>query len=260
MSFAFVSGATGGIGKAFCYTLIKQGSDLFLTGRSPEKLDKLKTELSVFNAKVITFPCDLTVEEERKQMFSFIKENAITFNKIINVAGVDIQKEFSKYTNDKVLMQIRVNFEATIDITYNLLPFLKKGGGILTVSSMSGVSPMPYFALYSATKSALTNFFTSLHYELKDKGIKVSTVLPAGVYTRPDIIADIKGQGLWGKITAKSPSFVATKSLKALNRNKTVLVYGFFNKLLYFFMKIVPKKIVLSFIKHRWKKQEKDAF
>ena len=85
---------------------------------------------------------------------------------------------------------------------------------------MSGVTPMPYFALYSATKAMLTSFFTSLHYELKKQKVKVTVVLPGGVYTRPDIIKEIKGQGLWGRLSAKSPEFVAEKSLKAVQKNK----------------------------------------
>ena len=125
---------------------------------------------------------------------------------------------------------------------------------------MSGASPMPYFALYSASKAMLTNFFTSLHYELKDKGVKVTTVLPGGVYTRPDVCEDIKGQGVWGKLSAKSPEFVARKSAEAVRKNKTTYVPGFFNKFLKGLMKIAPNKVVLSFIANRWKKQTKDAF
>jgi len=260
MNYAFVSGATGGIGKAFCQELAKNNTNLFITGRSADKLLALKNQINaISNIDVLTFPCDLTSEKSREEMLKFIKENSLSFSKIINVAGVDIQKEFTHYSNEKVLMQIRVNFEATICITHRLLPMLIQNGEIITISSMSGVSPMPYFALYSATKAGLTNFFTALHYELKGRA-KVTTVLPAGVYTRDDIIKDIKNQGLWGKLTAKSPSFVAKISLSKAKKNKNILVYGFFNKLLYFFMKIVPKKIVLSFIKHRWSKQEKDAF
>ena len=125
---------------------------------------------------------------------------------------------------------------------------------------MSGVSPMPYFAIYSATKDMLTNFFTALHYELKKDGVKVTTVLPGGVYTRPDIIEDIKNQGLWGKLSSKTPEYVANRSLKAVKKIKIKYIPGFFNKFLYFTMKIAPKRIVLSFIAKCWKKQQKDAF
>lgn len=260
MEYTFISGATGGIGKAFTIACAKKGYDLYLTGRSEQKLSALKEELKAFNVNVLYFACDLTKEEDRFAMLSNMKDNGVNLVRIINVAGVDIQKAFRDYTSEKVLFQLRVNVEATISLTHEFLPLCIKGAEIITVSSMSGVSPMPYFALYSATKACLTNFFTALHYEVKGDGIKVTTVLPGGVPTRPDIIDDIKGQGLWGKLSSKPASFVAEGALKAVKKNKIKYIPGFFNRFLYCLMKIAPKKIVLKFIARRWKKQTKDAF
>ncbi len=260
MAWAFISGATGGIGKAFTKECASCGFDLFLTGRSTDKLAELKEQItSTHSVNVLTFACDLTSDTEIQSMIDYAKANGIRFKRILNVAGVDTQKAFLDYTLQKVLFQINVNAKATISLTHQLLK-ISDGAEVLTVSSMSGVSPMPYFALYSATKAMLTNFFTALHYELKPQGIKVTTVLPGGVYTRADIIEDIKGQGLWGKLSAKSPEFVAKKSLKALQKNKVKYIPGGFNKFLNFIMKFLPKGIVLRFIARRWKKQTKDAF
>jgi len=206
------------------------------------------------------FPCELTSLESRKLLIEDIKAKGITLDRIINVAGVDIQKAFTEYTEEKLLFQLRVNAEATLHLTHSLLFLRAEKLEIITISSMSGQSPMPYFAVYSATKAMLTNFFTALHYELKKDGVKVTTILPGGVPTRPDVIEDIKGQGLWGKISKKSPEFVAEKSLKAVKKNKVKYIPGGFNRVLNFIMKLLPKKIVLRFIARRWKKQTKDAF
>lgn len=262
MAYTYISGACGGIGKAFTYSCAKKGYDLFLTGRSEARLTALKDEISAdFNVNIITFPCDLTSETSRSQMFDFIAEKGVKFDRIINVAGVDTQKPFVSYTQAKLLFQIRVNAESTAAVTLGLLPYKESALEIITISSMSGVSPMPYFAVYSATKAMLTNLFTSLHYELKKDGVKVTTVLPGGVPTRDDIIADIKGQGLWGKLSSKPASFVAEKSLKAVKKNKIKYIPGFFNKFLNFTMKLAPKRIVLAYIARRWKNNPgKDAF
>ncbi|MDY6367785.1 MAG: SDR family NAD(P)-dependent oxidoreductase [Clostridia bacterium] len=262
MAYTYISGACGGIGKAFTVACAKKGYDLFLTGRSKERLESLKNEITAsYNVKIITFPCDLTSETSRAELFDFVKENDVRLDRIINVAGVDTQKPFSAYTQEKLLFQIRVNAESTAAITLGLLPFKEKQLEIITISSMSGVSPMPYFAVYSATKAMLINLFTSLHYELKKDGVKVTTVLPGGVPTRPDIIANINEQGLGGKLSAKPASFVAEKSLKAVKKNKIKYVPGFFNKFLNFTMKIIPQRIVLKVISNRWKNiSGKDAF
>ena len=260
--YTYISGACGGIGKAFTFSCAKKGYNLFLTGRSAEKLAALKDEIvSKYNVDVITCPCDLTDENSRREMLSFIDENGIKFDRVVNVAGVDTQKPFMDYTAEKILFQIRVNSESTVYMTHALLSRRAENTEVIAISSMSGVSPMPYFALYSATKAMLTNFFTSLHYELKGEGVKVTAVLPGGVPTREDIIADIKSQGLAGKLSSKPAEFVAEKSLKAVKKNKIKYVPGAFNKFLYCLMGIAPKRIVLRYIAKRWKNSAgKDAF
>ena len=119
---------------------------------------------------------------------------------------------------------------------------------------------MPYFAVYSATKSALASFFSSLRIEQKGKGVKVTVVEPGGIYTRPDICKDIEGQGLWGKLSAKKPEYIAKKSLKAVAKNKRVYRPGFWNKFIAVVPRVLPLGVRMRFIAHRWKKLEKDAF
>lgn len=284
MEYTFITGATGGIGKAFCRYYAKEGCNIFITGRSEEKLAALKEELLDLNDSISVkyLPADLTDRQSRDNLFAYADSNEISVTRLVNVAGADIQKGFLSYTDDKVIFQIRVNVEATISLTHMFLERLdfgdtgntkanrkkaydKTGGKkknlpeIITVSSLSGVSPMPYFQLYSATKACLTNFFKSLRVELKGK-VNVTTVLPGGVYTRPDICADIKGQGLWGKLSAKTPDFVVNKSVKGVRKNKKLVIPGFWNKSLYTLMKFVPENVKLKFIANRWKKQTKDAF
>ena len=260
--YTFISGATGGLGKAFAEACAKKGYDLFLTARSEERLSVLKTELCerYSGINIDYFPCQLTSETSRAELIAYIEEKGYKFDRIINVAGVDTQKAFTEYTAEKAIFQIRVNCEATLLLTHGLLSRRAEKTEIITISSMSGVSPMPYFAIYSASKAFLTNFFTALHYELKKDGVKVTSVLPGGIPTRPDIIEEINSQGFWGKITAKSPEFVAEKSLKAVRKNKLVYIPGFFNRFLCFLMKITPKRITLRYIARRWKTHGKDAF
>lgn len=284
MEYTFITGATGGIGKAFCRYYAKEGRNLYITGRSEEKLAALKEELLMINDSISVkyLPADLTNRQSRDNLFTYADNNEISVTRLVNVAGADIQKGFLSYTDDKVIFQIRVNVEATISLTHMFLERLdfgdtgntkanRKNAGnttsgkkknlpeIITVSSLSGVSPMPYFQLYSATKACLTNFFKSLRVELKGK-VNVTTVLPGGVYTRPDICDDIKGQGLWGKLSAKTPDFVVNKSVKGVRKNKKLVIPGFWNKSLYTLMKFVPENVKLKFIANRWKKQTKDAF
>ncbi len=263
MDCTIISGASGYIGKAFLENLIFEKETCFLiTGRSKEKLEKVKAETLNINenALIEVFPADLTNSEEREKLFKFADEKGLKLKRLINVAGVDTQKAFFKYDEQKLIFQLRVNYEATLSLT---LAFLKRAidnkPEVLTISSMCGITPMPYFAAYSSSKAALLNFFTALSYELKGKA-KITTVLPGSVETRPDVIEDIKKQGLTGKLSKKSPDYVAKKSLAALKRGKRVFVPGFYNKLVYFFTKITPKNLAMKIVAKKFKIKEKDAF
>ncbi len=260
--YSFISGAAGGLGSAFSRELAVKGSNLFITDISADKLENLKSELLKINPDIVveTFACNLVSEEDRKALINYVKDNGITFERIVNVAGVDIQKPFSDYTPEKIKLHVGVNVNANVELTHAFLTSLKENAEIITVSSMSSVTPMPYFALYSATKSLLTSLFMSLHYELKKKGIKVTVVLPGGIYTRPDIIEDIKTQGLSGKLSSQTPEQVVKGALKAVKKNKLKYIPGAFNKFLYFVEKVTPLKIQLKFIAKRWGNRVRDAF
>ena len=119
---------------------------------------------------------------------------------------------------------------------------------------------MPYFAIYSATKGALTSFSLALREEMKGTGVRVTAILPGAIPTRDDVKEQIKGQGLWGKIAAKQPRFVAEKSLAAVKKNKGKVVIGFANKLMNVGTKLIPLRLKLKFIAKRWSKIQKDAF
>lgn len=259
MGYTLITGACGGLGKEFCRQLI-ESDDLLLTGRSEEKLLKLKQELNEINPqrKIEIFKADLTSEKEREKLFSFADEKGMTFSGYIGVAGADIQKEFLKYTPEKIVFQTRLNFEANIAVCHEVLRRRAEKLKTLTVSSMSGSTPMPYFAIYSATKAALINFYTSLRYEVKNA--KITILAPGGIPTREDVIKDIERQGVTGKLSSKPAKFVVKKALKGLEKNKRLVIPGAFNKFVYVIEKIAPMSVKCRFVAKKWKRKEKDAF
>ena len=119
---------------------------------------------------------------------------------------------------------------------------------------------MPYFAIYSATKGALTSFSQALREEVKGKGVHVTAILPGAMPTREDIKEQIKGQGLWGKLAAKTPQSVARVALKAVEKNRRKVIVGFWNKLMRIGTAWMPTSWRLKFIANRWSKITKDAF
>lgn len=256
-----ITGATGGIGRAFAFACAR-GGDLFLTGRSEQKLAALRAELAERfpGCTVACFACDLTDAADRARLFAAVKAGGWRIFRLCNVAGADIQKAFCRYTQEKIAFQCRINFEAALCVTRFALENRVGTLEIVTVGSISGVYPMPYFAVYSAAKGALESFFTSLREEVRGQRVNVTTVEPGGVYTRPDVCRMIEGQGLWGKLSAKTPEYVAAKSLRAVRKNKRVCLPGFWNKVVAVLPRILPRALRTRFIARRWSKLEKDAF
>lgn len=264
MVYTLITGATGGLGKAFTKICAKNNENLILTARSIDSLNDFKGELLSINPTIDikTFACDLSSELSRKDLFNFIKENCLTVARLINVAGVDTQKAFELYSQSKLLFQTRVNLESVLDLTLfvinNRLTDTKLE--ILTISSLCGASPVPYFAVYSATKSALITFMKAIRFEQKGKNVTITTILPGSIPTRPDIVEDIKKQGLQGRLSKKTPTFVAQKSLNALKRRKSIYVPAFYNKIVYFFSKITPDFIAQKVLARKFSSKQKDAF
>ena len=262
IKYALITGATGGLGKAFVRELAGQGYALLLTGRSREKLLSLQGEIKESFPTVETriYPADLTKEGDRYAMTEEIKGAGIRLSMLVNVAGADIQKPFEAYTEDKLTFQCRVNFEAVVSLCRFAIENRAELLKIVNISSVSGIYPMPYFAIYSATKGALTSFSQALREEMRKKGVYVTAVLPGAMPTREDIKAQIKGQGLWGRLAVKTPESVAKKSLRAVDKNKRKIIVGFWNKAMRVATCWMPTSWRLRFIAKRWGKITKDAF
>ena len=260
--YALITGATGGLGKAFAYAAAKRGYVLLLTGRSQEKLQTLQAELQNKYPDISTriYAADLSDEGSRIAMTEKIKGENIRLSLLANVAGADIQQSLQEYTQEKIAFQCRVNFEAAVSLCHFAIENKAERLEIVNVSSVSGIYPMPYFAIYSATKGALTSFSQSLRAEMKGKNVAVTAILPGAMPTREDIKQQIKGQGLWGKLAAKSPEEVAEKSLKAVRKNKRKVIVGFWNKVMRIGTCWMPTSWRLRFIAKRWSKISKDAF
>ena len=260
--YALITGATGGLGKAFVYTLAARGENLLLTGRSAEKLALLKADLQEKypQADVRVYPADLSSEDSRAKMMEEITAEGLLVSTLVNVAGADVQKGLTEYTQEKIAFQCRVNFEAAVSMCRFAIERKAERLEIVNISSVSGIYPMPYFAIYSATKGALTSFSQSLRAEMKGKNVAVTAILPGAMPTREDIKEQIKGQGLWGKLAAKTPEAVAKTSLKAVRKNKGKVIVGFWNKVMRVSTCWLPTAWRLKFIANRWSKISKDAF
>ncbi|MBQ9781625.1 MAG: SDR family NAD(P)-dependent oxidoreductase [Clostridia bacterium] len=247
--------------QSFVTSLYEKKKNLILLGRDIKRLELLKSKIYKDGfGDVKCFQVDISNKDEVVNLFTLLEKERIKIDGLYYVAGVDIQKPFIEYTYDKIVMQARVVYEGALLFTNFALKNKANLLKILVVSSACGFCPMPYFSEYASLKGALISFYKGLKCEVDKKQVKISVVCPSSVPTRQDIREDIIKQGFTAKLLQKSPKYVVDKSLKGLNKNKTLIIPGFFNKVVYFFNKITPKCIRNKIIIKKFKNKQKDAF
>jgi len=174
-----VTGASGGIGNEIVNELSSEGATVVAVyhRNSP----RFPTDKNVF-----WFKTDIINSEERDNLVAFCLEKYKRIDVLINCAGFLEPGEFSSIEEIYLRKMIDVNFTSTLIITQKVLSIMKSQGSghIITLGSLGGIVPMPYSAVYSATKFALRGFSFSLIEELKGTNVKVSLITPNSVNTK----------------------------------------------------------------------------
>jgi len=257
--YVVVTGACGGLGRAFCNELVKE-NNLILCGRNINKLEELKKELVKINenSDILLKVIDLEVLSTVDDFINFIVSENIKIKQLVNNAGYITEGSIIYAKPETLLTTIKVNCEGTIYLTKKLLDIKKDDEqlNIITVSSMAGNYPMPYMAIYASTKSLLTNFMLALKNEYKKKNVKLTVVQPGGIATNKEMVEAIKAQGFKGKITSTPASKIAKNSIKANKKNKSVYVPGFFNKLTKILSNFLPNSLKIKMVSGMWKKSQ----
>lgn len=159
--YAVIIGATGDIGMSITESVINSGYFVIATGRQQKKLDRLKNKFGKEN--INTYVLNLENTNEYNKFFSHVKNNFKKIEWLINSAGFIDRKESKLKYDEKIIKKtFLVNIESVIAITYLLLPIIKNGGGIVSISSTASLWGSSRYPIYSATKGALNIFAQSL--------------------------------------------------------------------------------------------------
>lgn len=258
-NYVLLTGATGGLGRAFAEVLAKDGKNLILIATKEDRLEAYKKELSEkFDMKIITFKCDFSIKEDLESVSQYIKDGGFTISMLINNAGFICEGSNSAMSMENLQKCIMVNNIGTTTLTKAVLDKHDKMShlDIVTISSLGANYPMPFMAVYSATKSYLKNYMLALRQEYKGDNINILTVLPGAIATSEDMKKAVEAQGLKGKLSLVPPEKIAKMSIKAVEKNKAILIPGWFNKLTNFVSKITPQSLQINVAKSMWKKSQ----
>lgn len=177
-----LTGASRGIGVSIAQELGRRGARVLLTARSAEGLAKTAALTQDAGGQATCLAGDITDPRFREALVA--KAQAMgPLRALINNAGVEMPARFSEAELAQVDLQLAVNLQAPIHLTRLVLPaMIAQGqGAVVMVSSMSGKSPTPFNAIYTATKHGLNGFAASIRIELQQSGVHIGSVCPSFV-------------------------------------------------------------------------------
>jgi short-subunit dehydrogenase len=249
--WVLVTGASAGLGQAIARKLArKHGANIVAVARRKDRLDALKQELeSGARVEVHTIAADLSRLEDVDRMLAEATAGRQLYGAVLN-AGVTHFGHHDALTWDGFDSMLRTNVVAVVRMTTSLIPHIEKGhhengapgGGILIVSSMAGINPVPYQTAYSATKAFLVHYGLGLWHELQGTNVSVTTYAPGGIAT--DMTAGESFDLLRGWLAPVDE--VAERGIVAFRTRRYLAIPGATNQVGDLLFRVLPRRFVAS--------------
>jgi len=210
-----ITGGASGIGLGLTERFIKENNTVIICGRREALLQEVSRSLP----KVIVKSCDLSVDEERENLFNWISEEHPDLNVLVNNAGIQNWLAISDENfYGRAKEEISINIEAPLHLA-SLFLKLKSLDTIINVSSGLSFTPHTKVPVYSATKSFLHSFTLSLRHLMKSRNIEVIELIP------PALNTDLGGKGLHD-YAPPVKDFIESV-FEQLKEGKTELTFGY---------------------------------
>lgn len=249
MKYTLITGASKGIGKAFAYECAAQGMNLLLVARSESLLSALADDLKKnYKINVDWHTADLLDHNAHKKVFAWVADKGYNVNMLINNAGMGLYGEFGKVELDEHLKVMHLNMDSMIRMAHEFLNATDatQKRYLLNTVSTGAYQPVPYMAVYGASKSFMLSFSYALRYELLKKNVHVTALCPGG--TETEFFTPAKME----RVVEKNAAFmmkadeVARVGLAGLLANKASVIPGFINKLGSISVRFAPTTIVTA--------------
>ncbi|HVU03228.1 MAG TPA: SDR family NAD(P)-dependent oxidoreductase [Polyangiaceae bacterium] len=182
-----VTGASSGLGLEMAKVLAcEHGATVIAVARRLERLEALAREVQGRGqGSVEPIAADLSKVHDVDRVFAEATAKGPLYGAVLN-AGITHFGEHHELSWPDFEAMLATNVTGVVRLTTHVLPHLEsrgEGGGILLVSSMAGLTPVPYQTAYSATKAFLVNFGCGLYHEARPRGVSITTFVPGGIQT-----------------------------------------------------------------------------
>ena len=244
MRIAVVTGASAGIGREFVLAIDREGGfdEIWVIARRAERLEGLKSVCRTTVRPVVLNLSDLKALDDYRLL---LEKEKPEIGLLVNAAGFGVFGPFDAQDLGRQLSSVSVNSVALTGMCHISIPYMKKGDSIVNIGSNSSWQPVPYQAVYGASKSYVLNFSRALYRELKSRGIHVMCVCPGWIKTEFQEVAHhdefIRYVDRW-----YTPQQVAARAMKDLRRRKVVSILGHPVRRQVRLVKFLPVKLVMN--------------
>ena len=224
MKIAVVTGASSGIGREFVYAVDKQYSfdEIWVIARRAERLEELKEKC---RNPIRPVALDLAADADLKVYAELLEKEKPEIALLVNAADCGVFGPFEEKDLDALLHSARLNALSLTAMCHLSLPCMKSGSAIINMGSNSSWQPVPYQAVYGASKSYVLSLSRAIGRELRPRGVHVMCVCPGWIKTEFQQHAKhdeyIRYVDRW-----YGPEEVAAQAMKDLEKKKTVSILG----------------------------------
>lgn len=252
--WAMVTGASSGLGQEIARVLARQhGANIIAVARRASRLQELKNELEAdAGVKVETIPADLSRMEDVDRLFQEATQGRNVYAAVLN-AGVTHYGDHHELSWDEFDAMLSTNVRSIVRLSRALIPHMEQGehgGGLLFVSSMAGLTPVPYQTAYSATKAFLVHYGCCLWHELRDGNVSVTTLAPGGIAT--EMTAGERFNQL--RSFLMPVDVCARETVDAFRRREYLYVPGMGNRIGTTLMRFLPQRFLTGRVAATYRK------
>ncbi len=228
---AIVTGASSGIGRELAKQLVEQGGQALAIARREDRLQSLATECSNLPGQFLYMVGDVTEADTRARALEQVRDQWGGLDLLINNAGIGAMGLFESADPARARRIFEVNFFAPLDFIREALPDLKQGRNPMVVNVASTLAHvgLPKLSEYSASKFALRGFSDAFRAEQAHQGgVDVLVVSPATTATEIfDVMIESQGNTPWRASRPTSAADVASRTIKAIRKNKKEIFASF---------------------------------
>ncbi|HEX8823933.1 MAG TPA: SDR family oxidoreductase [Archangium sp.] len=243
--WSLITGASSGLGVELARHIAREhGGHVVLVARRRDRLEALAEELRArHGVQVACVTADLSRPDDVERIFTEATQGRDIHAVILN-AGVTYWGEAMKQGWSEFQSMLDTNVTSLVRLSSLFVPYLvERGthGGMMFVSSVAGLIPVPYQAAYSGTKAFVTSYGQCLAQEVRPKGVSVTVFAPGGISTELLVNSGLSNRFKAGDMGVMTPEECAAHAVRAFLRRKELYVPGLLNQTLALAARVLPR-------------------